>query len=95
LVIGSIKLINFDKKIKKMESTIDIRKRIHEFIDHADERILRIINAIIITEENMEDDLSSEHKTILDQRLQSHHENPDSGKSWNEVKSSLKDKYGL
>ena len=34
-----------------MDTTIDIKKRIHEFIDHADERILRIFNAIITTEE--------------------------------------------
>ena len=34
-----------------MESTLDIRKKIHEFIDHADDRILKIINAIILTEE--------------------------------------------
>ncbi len=35
-----------------MESTVDIRKRIHEFIDIADERILRIINSIIDAEEH-------------------------------------------
>lgn len=34
-----------------MDTTIAIRKRIHEFIDQADERILRIFNAIITTEE--------------------------------------------
>jgi hypothetical protein len=33
-----------------MES-VDIRKRIHEFIDIADERILRIFNSIIDAEE--------------------------------------------
>lgn len=45
-----------------METTLDIRKRIHEFIDHADERILRIINAIITTEEK-------EEKTELETRI--------------------------
>ncbi|MGE6397740.1 hypothetical protein ACI513_14700 [Chryseobacterium sp. M5] len=34
-----------------MESTLEIRKRIHEYIDDADERILRIFNAIIDAEE--------------------------------------------
>jgi pyruvate formate-lyase activating enzyme-like uncharacterized protein len=29
-----------------MESTVDIKKRIHEFIDIADERTLRVINGI-------------------------------------------------
>lgn len=82
-------------EIRKMESTIDIKKRIHEFIDYADERILRIINAIITTEENAERELNSEHKAILDQRIEQHKENPNSGKSWNDVKNSLKEEYGL
>ncbi|WBV54341.1 addiction module protein [Chryseobacterium gambrini] len=77
-----------------MESTVDIKKRIHDFIDHADERILRIINAIISTEEN-EEALSSKHQKILDQRLEEHQKNPNSGKSWSEVKNSLKEKHGL
>jgi len=94
MTIGSIKLINFDIRNQKMDNTLDLKKRIHEFIDRADERILRIINAIIATEENPEE-LSNEHKEILDQRLQQHTENPNSGKSWDTVKNSLKDKYGL
>ena len=77
-----------------MESTIDIKRKIHEFIDHADERILRIINAIITSEES-EEGLSPEHKAILDKRLREHKENPSTGKSWDNVKNSLKEKYGL
>jgi hypothetical protein len=41
-----------------MESTLEIRKRIHNYIDDADERILRIFNAIIDAEE--EEDLELE-----------------------------------
>jgi hypothetical protein len=48
----------------------------------------RIINAIITTEENAEEELSSEHKIILDQRLKEHKENPDSGRSCDDVKNS-------
>ena len=33
-----------------METTIDIRKKIHTFIDNADERILKIISEIISIE---------------------------------------------
>ncbi|VXC52972.1 MULTISPECIES: hypothetical protein [Chryseobacterium] len=40
-----------------MESTLEIRKRIHEFIDIADERILRIFNAIIDAEEEEDSEL--------------------------------------
>lgn len=78
-----------------MDTTIDIKKKIHEFIDHADERILRIINAIITTEESEEEGLSTEHKAILDERLEEHRKNPTAGKSWREVKQELKKEYGI
>lgn len=78
-----------------MDTTTDLKKRIHEFIDQADERILRIINAIITTEETGEEGLSAEHKAILDERLKEHRENPTAGKSWKEVKQELKKEYGI
>ncbi|AZA87898.1 addiction module family protein [Chryseobacterium shandongense] len=52
-----------------MESTVDIRKRIHEFIDIADERILRIFKGIIDAEE--EDDNYSapnSHYDVVNER---------------------------
>ncbi|MDQ0476367.1 MULTISPECIES: addiction module protein [Chryseobacterium] len=78
-----------------MDTTIDIRKKIHEFIDHADERILRIFHAIITMEEVEEHVLSAEYKEILDERLKEHHENPTSGKPWEKVKQELKKEYGI
>lgn len=78
-----------------MDSILDIKKRIHEFIDHADERTLRIINAIITTGEIEEEGLTAEHKEILEQRLEEHRKNPMSGKSWNEVIQSLKKECGI
>ena len=77
-----------------MDNTIDLRKRIHNFIDHADERILKIINAIITSEES-EEELSKEQKIILDERLEDHRKNPSSGKVWKEVKNELKNEYGI
>lgn len=38
-----------------MASALEIRKRIHDFADIADERILRIINGIIDVEEQEDD----------------------------------------
>lgn len=78
-----------------MDASLDIRKKIHDFIDHADERILRIFNAIIISEQVDEFDLSDERKAILDKRLNDHLENPNSGKSWSDVKRQLKKEYGV
>ncbi|WP_454060736.1 addiction module protein [Elizabethkingia ursingii] len=77
-----------------MDNTIDLKKRIHEFIDRADERILKIINAIITSEET-EGELSIEHKAILDERLEEHEKNPNSGKSWKDVRLECKNEYGL
>ena len=77
-----------------MDNTIDLKNRIHNFIDHADERILKIINAIITSEES-EEELTTEHKIILDERLEEHSKNPTSGKVWKEVKNELKNEYGI
>ncbi len=72
-----------------MDNSLEIKKRIHDFIDHADARILRIIHAIITSEETENETLTVEHKDILNQRLEDHKINPTSGKSWNEVKQEL------
>lgn len=40
-------------------------------------------------------ELTAEQKTILDQRLEDHKTNPESGRSWSAVKSDLRAKYGL
>lgn len=71
----------------------DLREKIKNYVDHADERILKIFNAIIETEE--EDGLSEFHKTVLDQRLQYHKDHPNEGEDWEVVKMELKKKYGV
>jgi len=43
-----------------------------------------------VSSEESEEELSIEHKIILDERLDEHTKNPTSGKSWIEVKNSLK-----
>ena len=78
-----------------METTLVIRNRIHDFIDHADERILNILNAIILADEAEVCELSLENKRILDERLENHKQNPNSGKHWKELKQELKLNYGL
>ena len=78
-----------------METTIDLKKKIHDFIDQADERILKIFYAIISTEKSNELELTLEHKAILDERLEEHRKNPIAGKSWSVVKKSLEKDYGL
>ncbi len=79
-----------------MESTVDIRKRIHEFIDIADERILRIFKGIIDAEEEDTELESSQYPQVPDyiyDRIEEEREKYLNGElktsSWEEVKERL------
>lgn len=74
-----------------MESTVDIRKRIHEFIDIADERILRIFNGIIDAEE--EDDnysVPNSHYDVVNERREKYISGESKSYTWDEVKEKAK-----
>jgi len=80
-----------------MESTLEIRKRIHEFIDIADERILRIINGIIDVEEQ-EDNYSAVpdwYYEKLEIEREKHLKGETESYSWEEVKQRLMKDYDL
>ena len=70
--------------------TIQLKERIKNYIEQADERVLKIINAIIEADEN---EVSDQQREILDARLNYHQENPEEGKIWDEVQDSLREKY--
>ena len=78
-----------------MDSSIQLRKKIHDFINQADDKMLQIFNAIISNENSDENGLTKEHREILDKRLEEHQYNPESGKPWTEVVNELKKEYGL
>jgi len=78
-----------------MDSTLKLRKKIHAFIDQADDKMLQIFNAIISNENSDEKGLTKEHREILDKRLEEHQYNPESGKPWTDVVNELKKEYGL
>lgn len=78
-----------------MDSSIQLRKKIHDFIDQADDKMLQIFNAIISNENSDEKGLTKEHREILDKRLEEHQCNPESGKPWTDVVNELKTEYGL
>lgn len=73
--------------------TIEIKDRIRQYIEHADERMLMIINAIIEADET--ESLPKSCRKVLDSRLKYHQENPKEGKSWEEIQSALKNEYEL
>ncbi|MDR2204918.1 MAG: addiction module protein [Flavobacteriaceae bacterium] len=80
-----------------MDTATDLKKRIHEFIDHADDRILNIFNEIIATEEIEEEienfDIPDWHKKILDERMESHFNNPEKTKNFDDLLKSKKERW--
>jgi hypothetical protein len=76
--------------------TVDLKKSIHDYIDNADERLLKLIKALVETYQEGEigDDLAEEQRKILDQRLAEHRADPDAGKDWTGIRSELRTKYG-
>lgn len=73
-----------------METT-QIREELHQFINRADERILRLIYGMMKADFEEGDDylLTEAHKQILDARLAAHESAPNEGSSWEEVKSRI------
>lgn len=72
--------------------TTQIREELHQFINQADERILRLIYGMMKADIDNEGDylLTEAHKQILDERLSAHESAPDEGSGWEEVKARVK-----
>lgn len=75
-----------------MESTVDIRKRIHEFIDIADERILRIFNGIIDAEQEEYNypSVPDWHYDEVNERREKYINGESKSYTWEEVKERAK-----
>ena len=80
-----------------MKYTVDIRKRIHEFIDIADERILHIINGIIDVEEQEENypAVPDWYYEKLEIEREKHLRGETPSYTWEEVKQRLMKDYDL
>jgi len=77
-------------------ATVDLKKNVLDYVNNADERLLKMIKALVESYRETDDypELSELQKKLLDQRLADHSENPESGKEWSEVKSGFRSKYG-
>lgn len=77
-------------------ATVELKKSVLEYVNSADDRLLKMIKALVESYRDTEDhpELSEAHKRILDQRLADHKANPNHGREWSEVKSELRAKYG-
>jgi len=74
-------------------STIEIKEHLHEYIDQADERMLKLFYAMTQADlEEREYQLSDTQIKILDERIASHKADPEAGSSWEDVKSRIKGK---
>lgn len=68
--------------------TIQLRQRLHEYIEIADDRIIRLMYGLVVAD--MEEDASElpdEHKKILDERMREYRLNPQEVLTWEEIKA--------
>ena len=74
-------------------NTTRYREELREYIDKADDRFIHLVYGMMqadMEEEGYE--LSEAHKKILDQRLAEHQKSPESGSSWQDVKTRIENK---
>jgi len=84
--------------INVMDLQADIKWILEELKDVKDPTLIEAFKNMLkyrrkVSESSYE--ISDEHKEILDQRLADHKANPNSGRSWKEVKSNLQAKHGI
>lgn len=78
-----------------MSTSIELKNQVIEKIKSADDKLLRMIKALVESYQEEEMGVSEMHKEILEERLKFHQENPQDGKSWEEIKVSIMQEYGL
>lgn len=69
-------------------STQEIKKEIHEYVESADSRILKLIYAMIIADKSGEA-VPDWHRTIVEERLVEFEANPGNTISWEDLKKKI------
>jgi len=74
-----------------MDTTIELRKRVQKYINTADDRLLRLMEALAISyqEDEPEEKLTDVHKKELDRRLQQYNEGKTVFHTWEEAEAKL------
>jgi Putative addiction module component len=67
----------------------DIRRELHEYIDHADDRLLKLIYGMMLVERHSYE-IPEWHEQIVHDRLEAYEKNPENVISWDELKSTIK-----
>lgn len=73
---------------KVMEETIDLRKKVLAYINSADDKLLRMIEALAETYQS-EDELTIAQKNELDNRLERYARGETQFFTWEEVEAKL------
>jgi len=74
-----------------MDTIIDIRKRIHEFIDQADEKMLRVFTELISFKNTEEEpNIPQSFYEELDMRRERHLKGESKSYTWEEVKNQAR-----
>ena len=69
-------------------SAPEIKKELHDYIESADDRFLRLIYGMILADKQ-EYEIPDWHKKIVEERLENYERNPQNVISWEEVKASV------
>ncbi|MCF6360074.1 MAG: addiction module protein [Cyclobacteriaceae bacterium] len=86
-----MKALSLHNKKNAIMGTPQIRELLHEYINKADERLINLMYAMAQADmKEVDYELSTTHKKILDKRLAAHKANPSSGSSWEEVKTRVR-----
>lgn len=70
-----------------------IREELHQFINRADERVLKLMYGMMKADNEGSDyTLGETHMQVLDERLAAHKSSPKEGSDWEEVKNRIRHK---
>ena len=75
-----------------MDSSIQLRKKIHDFIDQADDKMLQVINTIISSEQASEAVIPESFYRQLDEDREKHLIAETPSNVWEDVKERLRKK---
>lgn len=69
-------------------TTTDIKKELHEYIEDADDRLLKLIYGMVLADQESYE-VPEWHKEIIQERMEDYERNPNNVISWEELKSKI------
>lgn len=69
-------------------TTTDIKRELHEYIEDADDRLLKILYGVVLADQESYE-IPEWHKTVLKERLEDYEKNPNNVISWEDLKTKI------